>query len=92
MPGVPTVSTARDCLFAAPVLRLSKLGFLLPFNAGGLMNEGDEGSDVSKASTLELRLRARLLGFLAFRGDGDVIGRSSLRGSRMGLVSAIFKL
>jgi hypothetical protein len=91
-PGDATLSTAKACLFAAPVLRLSKLGFLLPFSAGGLMKDGDEGSDVSSASTLELRLRARLLGFLALRGDGDVMGRSSFSGNRMGLVSTIFKL
>lgn len=72
------------------MLRLSKLGFLLPFSAGGLINEGDGGSD-DNASTLEFKFNARLLGFLNFRGEGDVIGRSSLSGSRIGLGSTIFR-
>lgn len=91
-PGDARGSKVRDCLFAAPVFRLSKLGFLLPFNAGGLINDGDEGSEVWRPSTLELRLRARLFGFFGFRGEGDVMGRSSFRGNRMGVVSTILRL
>lgn len=59
---------------------------------GGLIKDGEEGSDDWNGSIFELRFRARLLGFFAFLGDGDVIGRSSLSGSREGLVSIIFKL
>jgi hypothetical protein len=81
----------RDALFAAPVFRLSKLGFLRPFKVGGLINDGDEGSDEFRDSTLELRLSARLFGFLGFRGEGDVIGRSSLSGNRIGVVSTTFR-
>jgi hypothetical protein len=39
-------SRERVCVLAAPVLRLNKLGFRLPFKVGGFMNDGDEGSDV----------------------------------------------
>jgi hypothetical protein len=66
------------------VFKLSKLGFLLPFNVGGLIKEGDEGADDWNASTPGvLRFKARLLGFLNLRGDGDVMGRSSPKGTRM---------
>jgi len=94
-PGEARGARDRVCLLAAPVFRLSKLGFLLPFSAGGaggLMNEGDEGSEVCRASTLELRLRARLFGFFGFRGEGDVMGRSLSKGNRMGVVSTILRL
>jgi hypothetical protein len=40
------IESPRLRVFAEPVLRLNKLGFFLGFNAGGLMKEGDEGSDV----------------------------------------------
>jgi hypothetical protein len=90
--GDPRLPNDRGCWFAAPVFRLNKLGFFLAFNAGGLIKEGDEGSEDWNPSTLELRLRARLLGFLGFRGWGDVIGRSSLRGGRMGSASTTFRL
>lgn len=43
--GDPSVSIERGCLFAAPVFRLSRLGFRRAFNGGGLINEGDEGSE-----------------------------------------------
>jgi len=56
-----------------------------------LINDGDDGSDDCKVSTLELRLRARLLGFFLL-GEGDVMGRSSLNGTRKGPASAIFRL
>jgi hypothetical protein len=92
IPGEPSGSNDNVSPFAAPVLRLNKLGFLLPFKAGGFINEGDVGSEAWKASTLGLRLRARLLGFLNFRGEGEVIGRSSFNGNRGGLVSTIFRL
>lgn len=85
--GSPKIGT----LFAAPVLRLSKLGFFLGGFAGGLINEGEEGSDAWKAPLLELRLRARAFGFFGFRGDGDVMGRLSLSG-KWTVVSTIFKL
>ncbi len=39
-----------------------------------------------------MRFNARLLGFLALLGDGDVMGRSSLSGNREIFVSTIFKL
>jgi len=42
-------------------------------------------------STFGFRFSARLLGFFGFRGDGDVIGRSSLRGNRGGLPLTIFR-
>lgn len=89
--GELSIPNDRGCWFAAPVFRLSKLGFFLPFNVGGLMKEGDEGSEDWNPSTLELRLSARLLGFLGFRGWGEVIGRSSLSGSRMGSLSTTFR-
>ena len=72
-------SGSSENLFAGPVLRLSKLGFFLALRGGGLINEGDEGSDVCCGSELglsELRFKARLLGFLNFLGDGEVIGLS----------------
>ena len=90
IPGDPIGSTDRSEL-AAPVFRLSRLGFLRAFNGGGFINEGDDGSDDLKESMLGRRLRARLLGFLGLRGDGDVIGRSSLIGTRRGPLSTIFK-
>lgn len=70
---VGTVGDASDprpkgCWFAAPVFKLSRLGRFLPVRVGGLMKEGEEGSEAWNPSTLELRLRARLLGFLGFRG------------------------
>lgn len=46
MLGEPNGSTARERLFAAPVFRLSRLGFRLPFSVGGFINDGDDGSDV----------------------------------------------
>ena len=61
--------------FAAPVLRLSRLGFRLPVSVGGLMKDGDDGSEVCNVSILGLRFRARLLRFFVFRGEGEVIGR-----------------
>jgi hypothetical protein len=91
-PGDPSVSIDRVGLFAAPVFRLSKLGLFLPFNVGGSIKEGDESSEDANPPILESRLRARLLGFLGFRGAGDVIGRSLLSGNRTGFVSAIFRL
>jgi hypothetical protein len=45
-PDDPMDSVFKDNLFAAPVFRLNKLGFLRPVNVGGFMKEGDEGSDV----------------------------------------------
>jgi len=92
IPGEAMPSTPRDCEFAAPVFKLSRLGFLLPFSVGGFINEGDEGSEDWNGSTLALRFKARLLGFLNFRGEGDVIGRSSLIGTRIELLSAIPRL
>jgi hypothetical protein len=91
-PGDPMGSTFKDNLLAAPVLRLSRLGFFRPVNVGGFINDGDEGSEVRNDSALGFRFNARLLGFLAFRGDGDVIGLSSLNGDLIGVVSTIFKL
>lgn len=85
--------TASERLFAAPVFKLSRLGFRRPFSVGGFINDGDDGSDVSNESTtLEFKLRARLFGFFAFRGEGDVIGRSSFTGNRGGLISTIFEV
>lgn len=84
---------SKDCVLAAPVFRLRRLGFFLPWSVGGLMNDGDEGSDDSEPSTLVLRFKARLFGFLALRGPGDVMGRSSLIGTRRTEpVSATFRL
>lgn len=83
MPGEAKAASDRGCWFAAPVFRLSRLGRFLAANVGGLMKEGDagdEGSDGWNASVLELRLRARLFGFLGFRGWGEVIGRPALSG------------
>lgn len=90
--GEPGASTFSEMLFAAPVFKLNKLGFRLPFNVGGLIKDGDAGSEPCKLSTLEFKFNARLFGFLAFRGDGDVIGRSSLKGNRKGFVSAILRV
>ena len=92
IPGDPMDSIFKEGLLAAPVFKLSKLGFLRPVNVGGFMKDGDEGSEVWNVSTLEFRFNARLLGFLGFRGDGDVIGLSSLSGSRIGFASTIFRL
>jgi hypothetical protein len=85
--GSPKIGT----LLAAPVFRLSKLGFFLGGFAGGLIKEGEDGSDVWNAPLLELRLRARAFGFFGFRGDGDVMGRLSFSGNGR-VVSTIFKL
>ena len=52
------------------------------------MKDGDEGPEAWNPSILELRLRARLLGFLGFLGCGEVIGRSSASDGRMGSISA----
>jgi hypothetical protein len=92
IPGDPMGSVLRDNLLAAPVFRLNRLGFLRPVNVGGFMKDGDEGSEVWNVSTLGFRFNARLLGFLGFRGDGDVIGLSSVSGSLIGFVSTIFRL
>ncbi len=90
IPGVPGGGeSARE--LAAPVLRLSRLGFFLAFRAGGLMNDGEDGSEVWNASMVGLRLRAKLLIFLGFLGPGDVMGRSSCS-SRGEVASAIFRL
>lgn len=86
----PFVETASE--LAAPVLRLSKLGFLRPASGGGLINEGDDGSDAPEFSGLVLRLSARLFRFLNLRGPGDVMGLPSFRGKRIKGVSVIFKL
>jgi hypothetical protein len=45
IPGDPTGSTERERLLAAPVFKLSRLGFRLPLSVGGFINDGDEGSD-----------------------------------------------
>jgi hypothetical protein len=45
IPGDPTGSKARDRLLAAPVFKLSRLGFRLPLSVGGFIKDGDEGSD-----------------------------------------------
>jgi len=73
-------STRIGTLLVAPVFRLSKLGFFLGGLAGGLINDGEDGSDAWNAPLLELRLRARAFGFLDLRGEGDVIGRLLLSG------------
>jgi hypothetical protein len=91
-PGDASDPNPRGCWFAAPVFRLSRLGRFLPVRVGGLMNEGDEGSEDWNPSILELRLSARLLGFLGFRGWGEVMGRSSLSGGRTGSGSATLRL
>jgi hypothetical protein len=44
-PGESNGSTDNESLFAAPVFRLSKLGFFRAFKGGGFINDGDEGSD-----------------------------------------------
>jgi hypothetical protein len=59
------------------VLRLRILGFLLAFEGGGLIKEGEDGSEVN-VSRVGRRLSARLLGFLGFLGEGEVIGRSTV--------------
>ena len=92
IPGDARPPIATGGWFAAPVFRLSKLGFRRPFSGGGLINDGDEGSEVWKVSAPVLRLSAKLFRFLVLRGPGDVIGLSSLSCNRMGAVSAIFKL
>jgi len=74
-PGDPGGSRFKEIPFAAPVLRLSRLGFRLPVSVGGLMKDGDDGSEVCNVSMLGLRLRARLLRFFVFLGEGEVIGR-----------------
>lgn len=74
IPGDPGGSRFREMPLAAPVFRLSRLGFRLPVSVGGLMNDGDDGSDVCNVSILGLRLRARLLRFFVFLGEGEVIG------------------
>lgn len=73
------------------MFKLNKLGFLLPFNVGGFINDGDEGSDDWNESTLEFKFKARLFRFFVFLGPGDVIGRSSLSVNRDGVVSIIFR-
>ena len=90
-PGDPMGSTFKVNLLAAPVFRLSKLGFFRPVSVCGLINDGDDGSEVWNDSKLGFKFNARLLGFLGFRGDGDVIGLSSLNGNLIGLVSTIFR-
>lgn len=95
IPGEARPPTSKDCVLAAPVFKLSKLGFFLALKVGGLINDGDEGSDDSDPSTLVLRFSARLFGFLALRGPGDVMGRSSLIGTRrteLELLSATLRL
>lgn len=64
--------------FVALVFKLNRLGFFRGFNGGGLMKEGEDGSEAWKFSAVGFRLprlRARLFGFLNFLGEGDVIGR-----------------
>ena len=73
------------------MFKLSKLGFLLFLSGGGLINDGDEGSEPWNVSAPVLRLSARLFKFLVLRGPGDVMGLSSLSCNRMGGASAIFK-
>jgi len=75
IPGDPGGSKFKVMPLAAPVLRLSRLGFLLPVSVGGLMNDGDDGSDVCNVSVLGFRLSARLLRFLVLLGEGEVMGR-----------------
>jgi hypothetical protein len=91
IPGDANGSMAGGRLLAAPVFKLSRLGFRLPFSVGGFINDGEEGSEVWKLSILEFKFRARLLGFFGLRGDGEVIGRSSFRG-KQALLLSIFKL
>lgn len=43
--GEPSGFTFSERLFAAPVFKLNRLGFRLPFSAGGFIKDGDEGSD-----------------------------------------------
>lgn len=76
-------------MLAVPVFKLSILGFFLAFNGGGLIKEGEDGSDVN-SSILGRRLRARLLGFF-FLGEGEVIGRSTVIGGGLVSISPIFK-
>jgi hypothetical protein len=45
IPGDPNGSRAKEELLAAPVFKLSRLGFRLPFNVGGFINDGEEGSE-----------------------------------------------
>lgn len=75
---------------AVEVLRLRILGFFLAFKAGGLIKEGEDGSDVN-VSKVGRRLSARLLGFLGFLGEGEVIGRSTVSGAGLSN-SPIFRL
>jgi hypothetical protein len=91
----PNASPNDALALAAPVFKLNKLGFFLGLNGGGLINEGDEGSDVCDGSTVALKppkLRARLFGFLNFLGEGEVIGRSVPVGGRTGFRPATFRL
>lgn len=74
---------------AVPVFKLNRLGFFLAFSGGGLINEGEPGSEVN-SSMLGRRLRARLLGFF-FLGEGEVIGRSIVIGGGLVSTSPIFK-
>lgn len=96
IPGDPGTSRANEFPFAAPVLRVRRLAFLLPFSVfiGGLMNDGDgeDGADNWNASVLGVRFNAKLLGFLALRGDGEVMGRSWFRGTRIVLLSSMLRL
>ena len=46
IPGDARPPIAAGCGFAAPVFKLSRLGFRLPFSGGGLINDGEEGSEV----------------------------------------------
>jgi len=79
-------------LLAAPVFRLRRLGFFLAFSGAGLMNDGEAGSEALKVSgtgtDTGLRFNAKLLRFLNRRGEGDVMGRSSLSGGRIRLFSS----
>jgi hypothetical protein len=94
--GDASGSTESANLLAAPVFKLNKLGFFLAFSGGGLIKDGDAGSDAWNVSgtgvDTGLRFKARLLRFLNRRGEGEVIGRSSLSGGRIKLFSFIFNV
>lgn len=76
-------------MFAVDVFKLKILGFFLAFKGGGLIKEGEDGSEVN-SSILGRRLRARLLGFF-FLGEGEVIGRSMVIGGGRVSISPIFR-